>query len=25
GLGSYNDIKLEDIIETFEMREKPRV
>jgi translation initiation factor IF-2 len=24
GLGSYNDIKLEDVIETFEMREKPR-
>ena len=25
GLGSYNDIKVEDVIETFEMREKPRV
>ncbi len=25
GLGSFNDIQLEDIIETFEMREKPRV
>ena len=25
GLGSFNDIKTEDIIETFEMREKPRV
>ena len=24
GLGSYNDIKVEDVIETFEMREKPR-
>jgi translation initiation factor IF-2 len=24
GLGSYNDIKPEDVIETFEMREKPR-
>ena len=24
GLGSFNDIKLEDVIETFEMREKPR-
>ena len=24
GLGSFNDIKVEDIIETFEMREKPR-
>ena len=24
GLGSYNDIRVEDIIETFEMREKPR-
>ena len=24
GLGSFNDIKLEDIIETFELREKPR-
>ncbi|MEO9239876.1 MAG: translation initiation factor IF-2 [Jatrophihabitantaceae bacterium] len=24
GLGSFNDIKLGDIIETFEMREKPR-
>ncbi|WP_136609888.1 translation initiation factor IF-2 [Sinomonas albida] len=24
GLGSFNDIQLEDIIETFEMREKPR-
>ncbi|MDQ1741128.1 MAG: translation initiation factor, partial [Pseudonocardiales bacterium] len=24
GLGSYNDIKIGDIIETFEMREKPR-
>ncbi len=25
GLGSFNDIQLEDIVETFEMREKPRV
>ncbi|ASR54267.1 translation initiation factor IF-2 [Cellulomonas sp. PSBB021] len=25
GLGSYNDLQLEDVIETFEMREKPRV
>ncbi|MCR6706091.1 MAG: translation initiation factor IF-2 [Cellulomonas sp.] len=24
GLGSYNDLQVEDIIETFEMREKPR-
>ena len=24
GLGSFNDIKNEDVIETFEMREKPR-
>ena len=24
GLGSFNDIKVEDIIESFEMREKPR-
>jgi len=24
GLGSYNDIKVDDVIETFEMREKPR-
>jgi translation initiation factor IF-2 len=24
GLGSFNDIKIGDIIETFEMREKPR-
>jgi translation initiation factor IF-2 len=24
GLGSFNDIKVGDIIETFEMREKPR-
>jgi translation initiation factor IF-2 len=24
GLGSYNDIQVEDVIETFEMREKPR-
>jgi translation initiation factor IF-2 len=24
GLGSYNDIKPDDVIETFEMREKPR-
>jgi len=24
-LGSYNDIKVDDVIETFEMREKPRV
>ena len=24
GLGSFNDIKPEDIIETFEMQEKPR-
>jgi translation initiation factor IF-2 len=25
GFGSYNDIKVDDVIETFEMREKPRV
>ncbi|NUP74450.1 MAG: translation initiation factor IF-2, partial [Sinomonas sp.] len=25
GLGSFNDIRLEDVVETFEMREKPRV
>jgi translation initiation factor IF-2 len=25
GLGSFNDIKVEDVIETYEMREKPRV
>jgi translation initiation factor IF-2 len=25
GLGSFNDIKVEDVIETFEQREKPRV
>jgi translation initiation factor IF-2 len=24
GLGSYNDIKVEDVIETFEMKEIPR-
>jgi translation initiation factor IF-2 len=24
GLGSFNDIKVEDVIETFELREKPR-
>ena len=24
GLGSFNDIKVEDVVETFEMREKPR-
>jgi translation initiation factor IF-2 len=24
GLGSFNDIKIEDVIETFEMREIPR-
>jgi len=24
GLGSFNDLQLEDVIETFEMREKPR-
>ena len=24
GLGSYNDIRIEDVIETYEMREKPR-
>jgi translation initiation factor IF-2 len=24
GLGSFNDIKIGDVIETFEMREKPR-
>jgi translation initiation factor IF-2 len=24
GLGSFNDIKVEDVIETYEMREKPR-
>ena len=23
-LGNFNDIKVEDVIETFEMREKPR-
>jgi len=25
GLGSFNDIKIEDVIETYELREKPRV
>jgi translation initiation factor IF-2 len=25
GLGSFNDIKVEDVIETYELREKPRV
>jgi translation initiation factor IF-2 len=25
GLGSFNDIKVDDIVETYEMREKPRV
>ncbi|MDR3068014.1 MAG: translation initiation factor IF-2, partial [Cellulomonas sp.] len=25
GLGSYNDITVDDVVETFEMREKPRV
>ena len=24
GLGSYNDIKVDDVVETYEMREKPR-
>jgi translation initiation factor IF-2 len=24
GLGSFNDVKVEDVIETFEVREKPR-
>ena len=24
GLGSYNDLKIDDVIETFELREKPR-
>ena len=24
GLGSFNDIKVDDVIETYEMREKPR-
>jgi len=24
GLGSFNDIKVEDVIETYELREKPR-
>jgi translation initiation factor IF-2 len=24
GLGNFNDIKADDVIETFEMREKPR-
>jgi translation initiation factor IF-2 len=24
GLGSFNDIKVEDVVETFEIREKPR-
>ena len=24
GLGSFNDIKVDDVIQTFEMREKPR-
>jgi translation initiation factor IF-2 len=23
-LGNYNDVKIEDVIETYEMREKPR-
>ncbi len=25
GLGSFNDIKVDDVVETFELREKPRV
>ena len=25
GLGSFNDIKVDDVVETYEMREKPRV
>jgi translation initiation factor IF-2 len=25
GLGSFNDIKIDDVVETFELREKPRV
>lgn len=25
GLGGFNELELEDIIETYEMREKPRV
>ena len=25
GLGSYNDLRVDDVIETFEMREKPRI
>ena len=25
GLGSFNDIKLDDVIETYELREKPRI
>ena len=24
GLGSFNDIKVDDVIETYELREKPR-
>ncbi|HEV7754413.1 MAG TPA: translation initiation factor IF-2, partial [Mycobacteriales bacterium] len=24
GLGSFNDIKVDDVVETYEMREKPR-
>jgi translation initiation factor IF-2 len=24
GLGSFNDIEIDDVIETYEMREKPR-
>jgi len=24
GLGSFNDIKIDDVVETYEMREKPR-
>ena len=24
GLGTFNDIKIDDVIETFELREKPR-
>ena len=24
GLGSYNDLKVDDVIETYELREKPR-
>jgi translation initiation factor IF-2 len=24
GLGSFNDIKVDDVIETFELREKPQ-